>query len=313
MNPRQLRILVVVLAGLLVLWGAARVFSHGSDVTTGSLSLPGVTSGNADSITITHAADTIRLTRMGERWSVNGHRASLQGLQDLFLSLRDSSPPDIAALSPTSFGRMGVDSAGGWWMRVSAGGRPVLQLVIGLTGQEANTGYVRRPGSDTVFLWRGRLPQLVRRPLDQWRDHRIAAVSPDSVREIAVDRGGRQYALQAQAGDWHFDGGAAADSGKVAGLLGRFRDLEASGFATPAQADSSRRRRARRVVTLRGPGQAVLAQISFDSTATGYWVHRAGDSTVYRMSTWQVDGITPADSALRPTPAATRKAAPTRR
>jgi hypothetical protein len=303
MSARQLRILMLVLAGLLVLWGAARVFSHGSDVTTGSLTLPTITSGIADSVTITHAADTIHLVRAGERWRVNGYRAALQGVQDLFLSLRDSAPPEIAALSPTSFPRMGVDSAGGWWLGVRGGDRTDLRLVIGRSGQQAGTGYVRRPGSDTVFLWHGRLPELVRRPLDQWRDHRIVAVPPDSVRDIVVERGTRRYTLRSQAGRWHFDGGTPADSGKVTSLLGRFRDLEATGFATAAQADSSRSRRPRRSVTLRGSGDTVLAQLSFDSTAIGYWVRRAGDSTVYRLDTWQVDGLTPVDSTLRPTPA----------
>jgi hypothetical protein len=305
MSARQLRLLVVALAGLLVLWGASRLFSHGSDVLTGTLSFPGITSGTADSIVMTHEADTARLGRSGERWSVNGHPASLQAVQDLFLALRDTSAPDVAALSATSFERMGVDSAAAWHLAISSGGHAVLRLFVGKSGPGSGTGYLRQPGSDTVYLWRGRLPALVRRPIDQWRDHRIVGVPPDSVRGIEVQRDRQHYALEGQGGRWHFAGsgagGAPADSAKVVGLLGRYANLQATGFASDAQADSTRGRRPQRSVTLRGAGDTVLAQISFDSTATGYWVRREGDPTVYRLDTWQVNGITPADTTLRAT------------
>lgn len=303
MSARQLRLLVIALVGLLVLWGTSRLLSRGSDVVRGSLAFPGITAGSADSVVITHGADTVRLARAGERWTMNGYPASLQAVQDLFLALRDSAPPEVAAISPTSFARMGVDSTGGWWVHVSGAGREALRLVIGGGGTEYGTGYLRRPGSDTVFLWRGRLPELVRRPAEQWRDHRIAAVIPDSVRRIAIERGARRYELSAEPHGWRL-AQAAADSAKVAAFLGRFRDLEAAGFATPAQADSALHHAPRRRVTLRGTSGGPLLALTIDSTASGYWVRREGDSTVYRMDSWNADPLTPADSTFRAAPRA---------
>jgi hypothetical protein len=307
MSAKQLRFLLIALAALLVLWGASRLLSRGSDVVAGTLSLPAVTSGNADSVTVVHQADTIRLVRAGQRWSVNGYRASSKAVEDLFLAFADTSPHEVAALSPSSFERMGVDSAGGWWLQVSGGGRAVLRLVVGKSGTEYQSGYVRRPESDTVFLWRGPMPTLVRRGLDEWRDHQIAAVPADSVHRIDVQRGRRAYSLVARGGHWYFGagtgGGAPADSGKVATLLGRFADLTVTQFATPAQADSSSRRRPQRTVTLRGTGDSVLVQLSLDSAVTTYFVRRSGDPNVYRMDSWQANGITPIDTTLRAAPA----------
>lgn len=302
MSARQLRLLVAALVILVALWGASRALSHGSDVVAGTLALPGVTAERADSIVITHGADTLRIARDGERWLVNQHRASLQAVQDLFLALRDSAPPEVAAVSPTSFTRMGVDSAGAWWLRLTSGGHEALRLVIGAAGSQYGTGYLRRPGSDTVLLWRGRLPELVRRPVDQWRDHRIAAVTPDSVRGIAIERGAHRYELSAGAHGWRL-GTGTADSAKVAAFLGRFRDLEASGFASDAEADSVAHRAPRRRVTLRGAAGPPLLVLSFDSTASGFRVHREGDSTVYRLERWTADPLAPPDSAFRSAPA----------
>jgi hypothetical protein len=49
----------------------------------------------------------------------------------------------------------------------------------------------------------------------------------------------------------------------------------------------------------------VLVSLTFDSTATAFLVrHVAGaggeGTTVYRMNTWDVDGMTPASRSLEP-------------
>jgi hypothetical protein len=59
-------------------------------------------------------------------------------------------------------------------------------------------------------------------------------------------------------------------------------------------------------------GRPLLA-LSMDSTAAGIWVRREGDPVTYRLDTWTVNGLTPADSTLRkkaPPPPSPPRAAP---
>jgi len=169
---------------------------------------------------------------------------------------------------------------------------------------------VRREGSDSILLWRGNLIDLARRQIDQWRDKTIATVAPESVVAVAVTAR-RPYSLKRSGTAWRFAGGSRADSGRVAGFLTLYRDFGASGFGTAAQADSGRKPAARRTLTLAGSGGAKLLELSFDSSSTGVWARRAGDSTIYRVDAWRLNSFVPPDTALRPVPLATPAAATT--
>jgi hypothetical protein len=93
--------------------------------------------------------------------------------------------------------------------------------------------------------------------------------------------------------------GGHADSAAVAELLSSYRQVEAAGFATPAQAHAAQFGRPdRRLALLRADGSPLL-NLVFDSTATGFWARAAGDSTVYRLDTWSVDRLLPSDSTLK--------------
>ena len=240
-------------------------------------------------------------------WTVNGHRAAPDQVHDLFQALQDTVRPELVAQDSSSFARLNVDSAAGRWLRVRGGGKPLLQLIVGARGSVYPSVYVRRPGDTHVYLWRGRLAQLMDRAgnVDDWRDKRIAALEPDSVESVDVARGKERYTLTRGPKAWVLNGGVA-DSGGVARYLERLRAIVASGFATPQQADSARAARAARPtrrLTVRGPRGSVLLSLAFDTTATGFLVrHLAGRggeaATVYRMNAWDVDGLTPASRSL---------------
>lgn len=311
MSANQLRAIALALMVLICVWLGARLLSHKSDVIRGRLTLPPVKPEQADSIVIRHGVDTLRLVRAGTAWTANGYRAGREPVGQLFLAFLDTLPPDLAAVSATSFPRMGVDSSGGYWLRVWSGGQPIVKLVIGAQAAEPSSGYLRREGSDSILLWRGNLIDLARRPVDQWRDRGIVAVPPESVVAITVSAR-RPYSLRRSGTAWRFANGAAADSGRVAGLLALYRSFTASGFGTPAQADSGLKPAARRTLTLAGAGGAKLALLSFDSSSTGVWARRAGDDNIYRVDAWRLNSFVPPDSALRPTPPARPAASTTR-
>jgi hypothetical protein len=307
MSPSQLRMIMIGLVVLLVLWGGSELLSRGSDRIAGSLALPVVPDSLVDSITLAKGRDSIVLTRDKDTWSVNEHRAAGSAVSDLLHALKDKTRPELVAQDPSSFARLSVDSATGRWVTLRGRGKERLVLVVGGRGPDYQSLYVRRPGDRHVYLWRGQLASLVDRGADDWRDKRIATLEPDSIGGLEVERGTDRYALRRTGKTWALSVGKV-DSAAVARYLERLRAIMAQGFATPHEADSVRAAHPKtRRLLVRGARGDVLLALAFDSTTTGYLVrHIAGvggeGATIYRMNSWDVDGVTPASRSLSPTP-----------
>ncbi|HKW42179.1 MAG TPA: DUF4340 domain-containing protein [Gemmatimonadales bacterium] len=305
MSAKQLKLIAIGLGVLLLLWGGSELLSRGSDSVTGTLMLPALPAGDVDTIRVVQRADSILLVkRPPAEWGVNGHRVTPDAVAELLQALHDSVRPEVVAQDTSSFARLGVDSVGGRWLSVRAGTKQSLTLIVGTRGRDYQSTYLRRPGDPHVYLWRTPLANLVDRSADDWRDKRIAALPPDSVVAIDVDRPKDRYTLQQTGKKWTLQG-HAADSAAVARYLDRLKTITAAGFASRRESDSTKAVRGKRRLTVRG-AYGVLLSLAFDSTASVYLVrHLAGaggeGTTVYRMNSWDVDGLAPASRTLLPT------------
>ena len=303
MSAQHLKVIALGLLVLLLLWGGSELLSHGSDAVTGSLGLPVVSPDSVDTISVIKGADSIVLVKQAPSgWRVNGHRAAPDVARDVLQALNDTARPELVAQDPSSFARLGVDSVGGRWLSVRRGGKAPLALIVGGRGSDYQSAYARRPGDAHVYLWRGRLPALVDRAADDWRDKRIATLAMDSVTAVDVARGKDRYSLRRSGRVWTLNGGSI-DSAAVARYLDRLKTITAAGFATAKAADSIKARAARSI-TVRGAGGVVLS-LALDSTAAGFLVHHLAGvggegATVYRIDSWDADGITPTSRSLRP-------------
>jgi hypothetical protein len=302
-SARHLKLIATGLAVLLLLWGGSELLSRGSDTVTTAFAVPALAPTDVDTVSAIKGADTIVLVKQSlTEWTVNGHRAALDAVSALFQALKDTALPELVAQDSSSFRRLGVDSAAGRRVRFRSGSAVRLELVVGSRGPDVQSAYVRRPGDTHVYLWRGRLVSAVDRPADEWRDRRIAALAPESLSVLTVERGKDRYTLQRGPQHWALNG-AATDSAAVARYLERLRVITAAGFATPREVDSIKAVRPTRRLVVRGTRGSVVLTLAFDSTATGFVVrHLAGlggeGATVYRMNQWDVDGLTPASRSL---------------
>ena len=302
MTSKQLARLAIVLVALLLLWGAASLARRGSRSPSASdrFAIPPVAGDSVDSVIITRPADTTLLVRRDSvAWTVNGHPATQSAIQELFSALADTARrTELVAGRTSSHSALGVDSAKGARVRIVRGDSTVADLVQGNRGPGLDGGYFRTARDSAVYLVSGNLAQALERSQDEWRDRRIAGVAADSVARIEVSRGKRSYAVRRDGARWVVES-KPADSAAVAGLLADYKQVEAAGFATKAQADSAKFARPdRRAALLRADGTP-LVTLAFDSTANGFWVKAGGDSTVYRVDSWFADRLAPADSALR--------------
>lgn len=303
MSPKQLKFIAIGLAALLVLWGGSELLSRGSDSMTGSLGLPALAPADVDTVSLVKGADSIVLARQrpDTTWRVNTRPAAPGAVSDLLQALRDTARPELVARDTSSFARLGVDSAGGRWLRVRSGATPGFTLIVGGRGRDFESVYVRRPGDPHVYAWRSRLASLVDRDADAWRDKRIALLSPDSIVALDVERGKDRYTLKRSGKAWTLNG-RLPDSAAVARYLDRLKAITAAGFAAPTDSAAAKGARAIRRLVVRG-ARGVLVSLAFDSTASGFLARRAGGeaATVYRLNTWDVDGLTPASRSLLPT------------
>jgi hypothetical protein len=203
---------------------------------------------------------------------------------------------------PASHSGFGVDSAKGARIRIVRGDSTVADLVQGNRGLGLDGGYFRASEDSAVYMVGGNLAQVLERSSDEWRERRITGASPDSVARVEVSRGRRSFAIRRDSVGWRFESGKPADSAAVAALLADYRQVEAAGFASKAQADSARFDRPdRRTALLRSDGTSLLT-LAFDSTANGFWVRSGEDSTVYRVDAWSADKLAPPDSTLEARP-----------
>jgi Domain of unknown function (DUF4340) len=307
MSPKQLARIAMVLVALLLLWGAASLARRGSRGPSDAdrFALGAIPRDSVDSIIIQRAADTARLARVDSAtWTVNGHRASRDAVQDILAALGDTARrTELAGGRTTSHAGFGVDSAKGVRIRIVRGDSTVADLVQGNRGPGLEGGYFRFASDSAVYLVAGNLAQALEQTSDELRDKRIAGVSADSVARIEVTRGRRSYTLRRDGSSWTLANGGRADSTAVVELLSSYGHVEAAGFANPAQADSAKFARPdRQVAVLRADGSPLL-KLAFDSTATGFWVRGGEDSTIYRLDNWSADRLAPSESTLKPKPA----------
>jgi hypothetical protein len=314
MSSKQLLRLAGVLIAVLVLWGAVALASRRSE---GSMErgriVPPIDSSTVDTISLAGLGDTATLTRTRKDvapWRVNGHAADPQVVSELLKALADTAvTAELVARNPASHARLRVTEDSGRRVRAVGQGRVLLDLIAGKRTTDWDGLYLRRTSEPEVYVVRGDLATAFARPGDEWRNHTIATITPDSVGVIEVRRGSRSYTLRRKSSGWVFASGAAADSAAVVGMLSDYRNVRAAGFGSRAQEDSLRFARPRRSARLLDRRGAPLLSLVFDSIASGIWVRASGQAggqadartggQVYRIDTWTADRLAPADSSLR--------------
>ncbi len=299
MSPKLLRQIIAVMLGVIVGWGLLASWQRQrrqADSESGIV-LPRLDPASTDTIRYSGGGDSVLLVRQGSRWTVNGQPAGQPVVEAFFRAASDSSTrSELIAESAASHERLGVDSARARHLRVSGGGKTLLDLHFGGRGPDFEGFYARQGDDPRVFLVRGTFANLTVQGIDDWRDKTLVAVPKDSVGHVEVVRGRTKYQLTRGAGTWSL-GNAIADSARVSQYLGSFTALRATGFPRPEQADSAKFAPAERSVELFSLASRSLGRLALDSMSWG-WAVRTEDGVLYKLDQRLVDLVTPLPDSL---------------
>lgn len=300
MTGTQLKRIAIALVAAIFLWGLVEIAGTGGDVVEEGLVLPAIALAELDAVRFVRDGDTVVIARAGaDAWTVNGIGASPNEISALGAALAGGAAGNMVARNPESHARMQVDEASAKRLTVARGDQILGDVLVGAAGRAYQSAYARRPDADEVYLVEHALIPMFDRQVNDWRDKRVVVVAADSIGSIEVRRGRTGYVVARADGGWAVDG-RATDSTRVQRLVDGIATWEVppTGFATAAQADSADFRRPERELRLLSSTGAELAAVAFDSTDGAFWARRAGDETVYRIYSWKVNELTPADTSL---------------
>jgi hypothetical protein len=212
-----------------------------SDYTTGELPEWTFDRDLAARMTLTTSSDTVVVARSGDRWRMTAPVESAVDSTRVnrFLDeLEELSFASVVSTNPERQAKFGVDSLGS--AVVVQSGDDERRLIVGNSGPDYQTVYVRLGGDDRVLSTRGRVS--VDATSDYWRDRTIMSVPGDAVMGVRVETADGSYGVSILSGRWMLEqagASAIADSSAVARWIRRFAPLTGSRFATDEAFESA--------------------------------------------------------------------------
>lgn len=295
MSERALKTLLVVCAGLFLVWLAVSFVPRGnggavepSDALASFFD--GVTPEAVSTVRFRGPGDAspVELERLGGEWRVNGFRADSANVARFWEAMAAAKVGELVGSNPANHSRLGVGADSAWTFDLDLEGGP-RSLLVGKGGPRYGTTYARLPDEDEVHLLEGNLRSHLTRSLDDWRNKRVATVDTSAVWRVEVDGDGSAFAVERADSLWKMDGGGEADGAKVKGILGELARLDASGFVEPSDSLATVGG------TLRALDQAgdTLVFLEMGTGDGDRWARVAGDPILYRVASWRAGRLLP--------------------
>jgi hypothetical protein len=250
-----------------------------------------------DQISLQSALDTVVFSRQSGRWRINRPvEADIDSvrLSSLLDNLEDLRIGSVVTRNRDRHSRYGVDSAAAS-IRVHSG-TDTRTLVVGNTGADYRTIYVRLDDDDRVFSGDGRVS--VDAATDNWRDRTIISVPVAAVVRAQIDVADDTYAASRESGTWlveHGQGFTNADSSAVDRWLRRFAPLKGNSFSTEEAFAGASPLAVISFETVGGSSQGVEIR----DTGTGLLARRPGTNDVLTLSSGISSALVPDVDTLR--------------
>ncbi len=194
-------------------------------------------SAMVDKIEVKSASGTTMLQREGSGWMLTAPlraQADESSVQQLLSQGRKIALKALVSGNPQKQGVFQVDSTG-TLVRISTGGEERAAFRIGKAGPTYTETYVRREGSNDVYLADGMLLQVfVRQPRD-WRDKAILRMPQQSIKSVRYSYGDTTFALALNDSVWLVDGAPASEYA-VRNLIGSLATFSTDDFIDTAVA-----------------------------------------------------------------------------
>lgn len=169
------------------------------------------------------------------------HPAATADISNAIRTTNEMVLSDLISVNPAKQAKFTVDTTKGTIIEIYGQGKALTKFVLGRIGQDMTHTYVRRIGSDSVFLAKGRFSAIYTKPPSSWMDSQVFDFDPAELVEIRwkypdhevrlTQGGGGAYQVSRSPGfQW-----TPGDSAKAAYKFNLISKLNYSAFQPPEQ------------------------------------------------------------------------------
>jgi hypothetical protein len=250
--------------------------------------LTGFTPADVNRINITCSdSDPIVLQRTGGEWQVTADRgasyaANSSAVQALLEALTELKTNSMVSRKPARHALYEVSPETGLYVEaLDREKRTLAEVLIGKSGPNIFSTYVRTTDSDAVYLVDGILQNTTSKTLNEWRDKSIFSLDPEDVHAYTV-HGDCSLALRKNDTMWSTGpGNTPVDTGAITKLMHRFAGLSAVDFAKGTLEEFSLNEPSRTVTAKLGNGTQATLLLGADANAFQQYAKRADADTIY--------------------------------
>ena len=244
----------------------------------------GVDSSNVSMMTIHSGKNDVTFEKVGGEWHITeplNSKADQNSVLQLLAQTNQLEVKSLVSDNPERQSMFEVDTAGTLLVFSEPIGK-VDSLIIGKSGPNFSDRYVRKAGSDEVYLAGGLRAFLYERKPKEWRDKTIVDIPQDVIERVTVTLPKETCVLVKREQHW-FVGQDSTDESAVNTFLRALNPLRADDIV-----DSSVTVPKKPTFQL-GIAGSQSAELQFYQTPTDtlkYWAKTSTSTAVYQVSQW---------------------------
>jgi hypothetical protein len=205
----------LILGGVFLLLVVIFLFTslHPKEVTRGATPLFKGQTPVIDKLELLNPrGDNIVLEKQNEVWSITkpvAYKASPEVITQVLEGFNGVMIDGVVTSDPNEKSRFGVEDSTAVRLKVTGGGKTVLDILIGRYAPDLSHTYVRKYGKNDIELWRGIFARTVNREIDEWRDKSIFSFNEGDITSVKASDGKNTRQLTLSDSTWTY-----AENGK---------------------------------------------------------------------------------------------------
>jgi hypothetical protein len=177
--------------------------------------------------------------KAGQQWYItqpDSFRADNQVIGQMLSLASHLTVGDIISSNPEKQFFFQVDSLTGTRLDFLSADRKLASMVVGKMSDDFTHSYLRKTGSDDVYLAKGIFSGITKQQIEKWRDRQILTFDPQQIEEIEIVKEKGSFNLTREDTTWilsphPYQQTMVADNRKVDEYVATLSDIKADKFA----------------------------------------------------------------------------------